>query len=233
VFLAADYDAYVINDANPDLVAMWAALQARPRKYISRAAELFCETNHSREAYIDIRAQFNSEMDAFERAVLLPYLNRFGFNGLWRVNSSGQFNVPYGQSKVVPKFPWDAMEAASRKLHRCLVLNGGYRGAIDLAGEGDVVYCDPPYVDDAVPSFTQYTSTRFGMSEQQELVRACECAVDRGATVLISNHDTPTTRELYAGWHIETVCVRRSIAATADARGLARELVACLSPGCA
>jgi len=228
VFLAAEYDSYIINDGNPDLVAMWTALQARPREYISRAAEPFCEANRSKHAYASIRLQFNEQTDSFERAVLLPYLNRFGFNGLWRVNSKGRFNVPYGQPKVVPIFPWDSMEAAARKLERCLVLNGGFRGAIELAGEGDVVYCDPPYVDDAAPSFTQYTATGFGMDEQREVVRACESAVQRGATVLISNHDTPTTRALYAGWRIHEVSVRRSVSAAVSARGTARELVACL-----
>jgi DNA adenine methylase len=230
VFLATDYDSYVINDANPDLVAMWTALQSRPREFMERAAELFVEQNRYPEAYVSIRAQFNAEVDSFERAVLLPYLNRFGFNGLYRVNSKGEFNVPYGQLKELPYFRWDEMEAASRKLQRCLILNGGFRAAIEMAGEDDVVYCDPPYVDDDEPSFTQYTSARFGIAHQYELVQACEAAVERGATVLISNHDTDTTRALYTGWDIHEVSVRRSLSASAASRGTARELVARLRP---
>jgi DNA adenine methylase len=228
VFLGTDYDSYVINDANPDLVSAWVALQARPRQYIQRAAAIFVEENRSREAYLALRERFNAETDAFERAVLLPYLNRFGFNGLFRVNSKGAFNVPYGQPKVLPRFPWEAMEAASRKLERCTVLNGGFRGAIELAGEGDVVYCDPPYVDDETPSFTQYTAARFGMHQQRELVAVCEQAVHRGATVLISNHDTPSTRELYADWKVVPVSVRRSVSAKVEARGTVGEVVAIL-----
>lgn len=228
VFLATGYDCCVINDANPDLVATWSALQARPREYMERAAELFVDENQSPDAYASIRARFNAEVDSFERAVLLPYLNRFGFNGLFRVNAKGAFNVPYGQPKVLPNFPWNQMEAASRRLERCLILNGGFRAAIEMAEEGDVVYCDPPYVDDSAPSFTQYTSARFGIHQQYELVKACEAAVERGATVLISNHDTATTRALYAGWDIHEVSVRRSVSADAGARGIAGELVACL-----
>lgn len=228
VFLGTDYDSYVINDANADLMAMWAALQARPREYMERASAMFVDENRSLEAYASIRARFNAEVDSFERAVLLPYLNRFGFNGLFRVNSKGVFNVPFGKPKRLPLFPWDAMEAASRKLQRCLVLNGGFKAAVQMAGEGDVVYCDPPYVDDAAPSFTQYTSARFGMAQQRELVHACEAAVERGATVLVSNHDTVTTRALYAGWDIHEVSVRRSVAAKGESRGVARELVASL-----
>lgn len=228
VFLATDYECCIINDANPDLVAVWAALQNRPVEFMRRAASYFQEENRSQDAYRRLRARFNLEADAFERAGMLPYLNRFGFNGIYRVNSKGMFNTPYGKPKVLPNFPWDQMEAASRRLERCLILNGGFRAAIEMAEEGDVVYCDPPYVDDSAPSFTQYTSARFGIDQQYELVLACEAAVERGATVLISNHDTATTRALYAGWDIHEVSVRRSVSADAGARGIAGELVACL-----
>lgn len=226
VFLATDYVSYVINDANPDLMAMWAALQSRPREYTQEAASYFVEANRSQESYLSLRARFNAATDAFERAALLPYLNRFGFNGIYRVSLRGVFNVPYGKLAAVPKFPWHEMEAASVKLQRCLLLNGGFRAAIEMAGEDDVVYCDPPYVDDETPSFTQYTAVRFGMAQQQDLVDACEAAARRGATVLISNHDTATTRRLYAGWEIHTVAVRRSVAANAEGRVMANELVA-------
>lgn len=226
VFLASDYDSYIINDANRDLMAMWAALQSRPREYAQKAVSYFVEANRSDEAYLALRARFNSATDSFERATLLPYLNRFGFNGIYRVSLKGVFNVPYGKLAAVPKFPWDEMEAASVKLQRCLLLNGGFRAAVEMAGEGDVVYCDPPYVDDERPSFTQYTAVRFGMEQQQGLVEACEAAAHRGATVLISNHDTATTRRLYAGWEIHPVAVRRSVAANAEGRVMANELVA-------
>ncbi len=226
VFLATDYESYVINDANPDLMAMWAALQCRPREYTQEAASYFIEANRSEEAYLALRARFNGATDAFERATLLPYLNRFGFNGLYRVTLKSVFNVPYGRPKSVPHFPWDEMEAASVKLQRCMLLSGGFRAAVEMAGEGDVVYCDPPYVDDETPSFTQYTAARFGMEQQRELVEVCRSAARRGAIVLVSNHDTATTRALYASWEIYTVSVRRSVSADAGARGVARELIA-------
>jgi DNA adenine methylase len=226
VFLATDYESYVINDANPDLMAMWAALQGRPREYTQEAASYFVEANRSEEAYLGLRTRFNAATDAFERATLLPYLNRFGFNGLYRVTLKGVFNVSYGKPKSVPRFPWDEIEAASVKLQRCLLLNGGFRATIEMAGEGDVVYCDPPYVDDETPSFTQYTAARFGMAQQRELVDACWSAASRGVSVLVSNHDTATTRALYDGWEIHTVSVRRSVSADAESRVMTRELVA-------
>lgn len=230
VFLAANYDSYVINDANPDLTAMWVALQARPGDYMERANSYFVEENRTLEAYVTLRRRFNEEIDSFERAALLPYLNKFAFNGIYRVNSRGKFNVPYADPKKMPRFPWEQMTAAAMKLERCLILNGGFRGAIEIAGEGDVVYCDPPYVDTDKPSFTGYTAAGFGMQQQLALVAACEEAVSRGAVAVISNHDTATTRVLYSGWDIHQVSVRRSVAAEGSARAVAQELVASLKP---
>ena len=227
VFLASDFPEYVINDANPDLVAVWVALKSRPGEFMALASQYFTAQYHSQEAYLQVRADFNAKVDRFERAVRLPYLNKFGFNGIYRVNRSGQFNVPYGHPKTLPNFPWSAMEAAAEKLSRCTVHGGGFETAIELAGPGDVVYCDPPYLDSADgKSFTGYTGHAFGIVEHEALVAAGLRAVERGATVLISNHDTLQTRRLYAGWDLDTLEAFRSVSAAGGARGVAKELVA-------
>jgi DNA adenine methylase len=227
VFLASDFPEYVISDANPDLAAVWVALKSRPGEFMARASEFFAAHHHSQEAYVQVRAEFNTEVDRFERAVRLPYLNKFGFNGIYRVNRSGQCNVPYGRPKTLPNFPWQEMEAAAERLSRCTVLAGGFEAAIDLAGRGDVVYCDPPYLASAEGrSFTGYTGQGFGIAEHEALVVAGLRAVERGATVLISNHDTLQTRGLYAGWDLDTLEAFRSVSAAGGARGVAKELVA-------
>lgn len=226
VFLALTYDSYVINDVNSDLISVWTALQARPREFMERAASLFVEQNRSQEAYLSIRAAFNAQADRFERAVMLPYLNRFGFNGLFRVNSAGNYNVPYGHPTRLPAFPYSEMETASRKLERTTILCGGFGFALDLAGLGDVVYCDPPYLDsDSGRSFTAYSKAGFSLHDHEELRESALRAVSRGATVVISNHDTEQTRQLYRSWQLEQVAVRRSVAAVAQARGLVTELI--------
>lgn len=231
VFLGLSYDRYVINDANADLMAVWAALQARPQDFIERSRLLFIEANRSDESYRRIRSQFNSETDRFERATLLPYLNRFGFNGLFRVNQSGQFNVPYGRPAKVPGFPLAEMEKAAKKLGQCTLLCGGFRFAMEQATLGDVLYCDPPYLPSANgKSFTAYGSSGFSLSDHQDLLDAGLKAARRGATVVISNHDTPQAKELYRGWQLTTVSVRRSISAQATSRGMVSELIAVL-PG--
>lgn len=231
VFLATGYDHYVINDANSDLVAVWAALQVRPRDFIQQAQALFNEGNRNEQAYLRVRQEFNQSIDRFERAVRLPYLNRFCFNGVFRVNRRGDFNVPFGKPAKLPSLPIEEMVAAAEKLERCTIMNGGFAAAVEMAGVHDVLYCDPPYLDSSRGySFTGYTTSPFGIAEHEQLLECCLQAASRGAQVLISNHDTPQVRALYRGWQIVEVSARRSVASNAEARGMAREIVALL-PG--
>ncbi len=231
VFLAAGFERCVINDANPDLIAVWVALQARPDEFIGRSAKFFVEANRSKEAYLRIRREFNDGVDHLERAVRLLYLNRLGFNGLYRVNRSGIFNVPYGDPRTVPGFPREQLAAAAERLQTCTILSGDFAAAVQQAGAGDVLYCDPPYSPaETGSSFVSYTAEGFGPSEHAALVEECIRAVGRGAVALISNHDTIATRALYRGWRIEELSVRRSIAANGGDRRSVKELVAILPP---
>lgn len=229
VFLNHKYSAYLLSDANIDLMTMWRALRDHPAKYINDAEALFGAANHSEAAYLRIREEFNGATDAYERAVRLPYLNRNGFNGLYRVNRQGVYNVPYGKPKAPAHFPLGAFERASVTVRRATLMDGGFALAMALAGAGDVVYCDPPYSPSvAGNSFANYTAHGFGLNDHEDLVRAARDAHMRGATVLISNHDTPETRALYSGFTIHSLQVHRTVAADASARGSTAELVAVL-----
>lgn len=230
VFLGTRYPRYLLGDANLDLIAVWAALQARPGEYMLQAASLFREEYRLEEQYLRLRQRFRDETNSFERAVLMPYLNRFGFNGLYRVNSKGLYNVPYGRPARLPNFPWNEMAVASEKLQSAELHAGGYEALLNQAVEGDVVYCDPPYADVGKASFTRYTASGFGQAQQCALVRLAEEAVQRGAIVLVSNHDTAFTRELYRGWDLVELNVRRSVAGSAEARGVGKELLAVKRP---
>lgn len=231
VLLASCYPRFVINDANPDLAAVWLALKERPREYIEAASRYFTARNHCAEAYVQLRTEFNSLVDSFERAVRVPYLNKFGFNGLCRVNKQGQFNVPYGKPVRLPTFPRDAMVAATKRLTHSTVMAGDFSQALEVAEDGDVVYCDPPYSPlDGAASFTAYTREGFSESQHVRLVAAARQAAARGATVLISNHDTRGTRELYCGLEIIELRVRRSVSADSGRRTTVPELVAILRP---
>lgn len=229
VFLATNYPAYVLNDANTELVAAWVSLKERPARFVCDASSLFCEANHSQARYLELRDEFNSTTDTYRRSVLLPYLNKFGFNGLYRVNLSGAFNVPYGKPATLPLFPFGAAAAAAEHLKRATVLAGDFAAAIEMARTGDVVYCDPPYLSSASgASFQAYTAKGFRLNDHQRLVAAARVAARRGATVLISNHETCATRDLYRGFELHALTVGRSISASNQGRGICRELVAVL-----
>lgn len=228
VFLRSSYPRYLINDANPDLVAVWTALKQRPREFIQRSSDYFSEQYLGQDAYLQVRAEFNAEVDRFERAVRFIYLNKTCFNGLFRVNRSGAFNVPYGQSKTLPWFPAEELANASQKMANVTVMGGDFSAAIAEAGEGDVVYCDPPYLPDSArkTGFSRYTVGGFGIEEHARLVLACGQAYLRGATVLISNSDVLEARFLYSGWQLHELSVRRSVSADKELRGAVRELLA-------
>lgn len=227
VFLATDYPSYVLNDANPDLAAMWVALKERPAAFVRDASSFFCEANWSQARYLEIRADFNATVDRYSRAVLLPYLNKHGFNGLYRVNRSGGFNVPYGDPSRLPQFPFDAAASAAERLKDAVVLSGDFAPVMEMAGPGDVVYCDPPYLSSQIgASFQAYTAAGFGFDDHQRLVLAAKAAVSRGARVFISNHDTDEVRELYRGFHLRPMEVVRTVAAATSARGRCKEVVA-------
>jgi DNA adenine methylase len=231
VFLGTTYERYLLNDANPDLIAVWNALKCQPGEFIAAASSYFVEANRSEQAYLALRKRFNQSSDRFERATLFPYLNKFNFNGLYRVNARDEFNVPYGKPKRVPAFDIERFENTASKLANAVLMNGGFAGALEEAGPGDVVYCDPPYLPaERAQSFVDYTKAGFSLADQASLEYLAREAAYRGATVLISNRDTPQARELYQEWAIHEVSVPYSIGGAAASRRHTKELVAILQP---
>jgi len=227
ISLACHFERYLVNDANPDLISVWTSLKYRPAEFIRSANILFSPEYWSQNAYLRVREEFNLETDRFERAVRLIYLNRFGFNGLYRVNRVGRFNVPYGYPAKMPTFPAETLELAARKMGASDVRCGGYRHIIEMAGSGDVVYCDPPYLSDRDDdSSFAYTENKFGITEFQVLVRCCEEAALRGAKVVMSQVDNAQARLFLKNWSIVPVEVRSSIASTVSSRKMRRELIA-------
>jgi DNA adenine methylase len=214
------------GDANADLIALWAAVQARPYELIEAASRLFCPANHSQAAYLRIRHEFNTHTCRFERAVRLLYLNRFGFNGLYRVNRKGELNVPYGHPKLMPRLPAEAIAFAATRLEHVALHAGGFRHLLEEARSGDVVYCDPPYLGDGgESSFTGYTTCQFTLRDHEQLLQMAVQATRRGAIVAISNHDNQITRDLYQGLLVHELQVHQSVAASKSNRGNRKELL--------
>jgi DNA adenine methylase len=227
LFFALAPERGVLGDANADLVRMYRALatdaDAVIRKLRSHARA------HSADYYYGARARWNARRASWAPATgaaAFIYLNKTCYNGLWRVNRAGGFNVPFGRYTNPPICVPDALLAAHRVLQRAELRCGDYRATVEDAERDDLIYLDPPYEPvTATASFTSYTAHAFGRDDQRALAETARRLVARGCHVVLSNSDTPFIRELYAGFQLDTVRCSRSINSSADRRGEVSELI--------
>ncbi|MFM0553582.1 Dam family site-specific DNA-(adenine-N6)-methyltransferase [Paraburkholderia sediminicola] len=228
VFLnAAGFEKYVLGDSNKHLIELYQTVAERPREFMGLSVSMFNDRFRTSERYLDVRRAFNSEGNVLMRSAQFLYLNRFAFNGLCRYNRAGQFNVPYGHPKRVPRFPAEQILAFTEQAQRATFVHGDFTDLMRLAEPGDVVYCDPPYLDrDGATSFRAYGPAGFGMDRQCELADLARGLAGRDIPVVVSNHDCMTARELYAGADIVTFNARRSVSAAAGSRGSVGEILA-------
>ncbi|MBJ9239520.1 MULTISPECIES: adenine-specific DNA-methyltransferase [Citrobacter] len=231
VFLNTDFSRYILADINSDLISLYNIVKMRTDEYVQASRELFMPETNQAEVYYQFREEFNASQDPFRRAVLFLYLNRFGYNGLCRYNLRGEFNVPFGRYKK-PYFPeaelYHFAEKAQNAEFHCL----SYEECMDRADSNSVVYCDPPYAPlSATANFTAYHTNSFSPKEQAHLAEMAEKLVSKQIPVLISNHDTPDTREWYRSAKHFQVKVRRSISSNGGTRKKVNELLALYKPG--
>jgi DNA adenine methylase len=227
VFLNTRYLSALLSDRNPDIIHLYAVLKAGREGFIDQCRRLFVEPNNSAEKFYALRDEFNACHEAERRSALFVYLNRHCFNGLCRYNRKGAFNVPFGRYDRV-YFPAGEMRAFAERLEMAELRAMDFRRALALAGHGDVVYCDPPYVPlTATANFTGYAAGGFSERDQRELHTLAVEAADRGALVVLSNHDTPFTRHLYRGAaRLESLLMPRTISCDGTNRTKAAELIA-------
>ena len=231
VFLNTDFSRYILADINSDLISLYNIVKTRTDEYVQASRELFMPETNQAEVYYRFREEFNASQDPFRRAVLFLYLNRFGYNGLCRYNLRGEFNVPFGRYKK-PYFPeaelYHFAEKAQNAEFHCL----SCEECMDRADSNSVVYCDPPYAPlSATANFTAYHTNSFSPKEQAHLAEMAEKLVSKQIPVLISNHDTPDTREWYRAAKHFQVKVRRSISSNGGTRKKVNELLALYKPG--
>ena len=231
VFLNTDFSRYILADINSDLISLYNIVKTRTDEYVQASRELFMPETNQAEVYYRFREEFNASQDPFRRAVLFLYLNRFGYNGLCRYNLRGEFNVPFGRYKK-PYFPeaelYHFAEKAQNAEFHCL----SYEECMDRADSNSVVYCDPPYAPlSATANFTAYHTNSFSPKEQAHLAEMADKLVSKQIPVLISNHDTPDTREWYRSAKHFQVKVRRSISSNGGTRKKVNELLALYKPG--
>lgn len=213
----------VLTDVNDGLVKLYRVIRDSPG-FLTWALSGLCVAGVDEAAYYRVRDEFPADNE-IARAARFVYLNRLDFNGLYRENRQGKFNVPYGGAMYRPSvvhrvarddlgslFPnAERFHALSRALAGSTLEACDFRYAIDAAGPGDVLYCDPPY-DGA---FDAYTAKGFGEREQADLARLLRMARDRGVTFVAHNADTPLVRSLYGWAEVYPIREGRSISAGA------------------
>lgn len=229
----------VINDTNPELINCYEVIRDYPDNFLSLCVQH--EKNNSKEYYYKLRSQDRHDgfkkLSPIERAARIVYLNKTCFNGLFRVNSQGQFNVPYGDY-VNPTIADPAIiNAVSTFLNQrsVKIFRGDFSEAVLTAEKESFVYFDPPYhpISDT-SSFTGYSMDGFSSHEQERLKLLCDNLSDRGCKVLISNSDSPVIRELYSDSRYEIVDVKasRAINSVGAKRGKVGELLIYNKYGC-
>jgi DNA adenine methylase len=226
VFLNTDYPNYLLTDANKDLISLYHILQQQGEPFIEHCKQHFHAATNRADYFYHMRQKFNQIKDNQDKAALFVYLNRHGYNGLCRYNSTGGFNVPFG-AYVNPQLPEAKMRHFHAKAQQAQFHKMDFLKTMQQAQAGDVVYCDPPYVPlNATARFTAYQALRFTNKEQCQLAQAAEELANRDIPVIISNHDTKWTRELYKNAHIISFDAPRRISCNGQSRHKVAELLA-------
>ena len=217
------FESAILGDRNPALVEAYRTVKNRVEDLIE---VLGGHQEHAKdeEYYYEMRA--SEPDDPVERVARLLFLNKTCFNGLYRVNRKGKFNVPFGRYKNPRVLNETRLRAASFALRNTTILNSDFENVALQAQKKDAVYFDPPYVPvSSSASFTAYDAHPFGQPEQERLAEVYRTLCRRGVTTLLSNSDCPATRELYAPFSIETVHASRAINSVASKRGKVTEVL--------
>jgi DNA adenine methylase len=221
------FDRAVVGDMNPELANAYR-LFAGPAHGVERVVELLKGYPHTREFFEDMRRKLPHELGEAERAAWLIYLNRTCFNGLYRVNKMGVFNVPFGDYENPTICDEDNLREVAEALRnpRLTFMQADFEQIVQTAEAGDVVYFDPPYLPRSdTARFAEYVVDGFDMAKHERLARVFADLANRGVGVLLSNSDTPATRELYRDFQIDTVYAKRAINAKGDKRGPIPEIL--------
>ena len=225
VALNTNYEHYILNDKNEDLINLFKAVCADPSAFIADLQTLFVEKNNNKDAFIELRELFNSTKDTWKRSLLFVYLNRHCYNGLMRYNLSGGFNTSFGDYKK-PLMPTAAITFFADKFKNAEFHCGSFLD-LDIPDSDAVIYCDPPYIPHSkTASFVGYTGDGFKKEDHHALNDIASTWRDEGHKVFISNSDTKLTPVFYPG-RIKTFSfgVRRSISQKGGTRGNASELL--------
>jgi DNA adenine methylase len=213
-----------LSDVNQSLIDTYVAVRDHVEEVISILKKH--QKKHDRDYYYVVRAIDPSRLPLAGRAARVIYLNRTCYNGLYRENKAGQFNVPFGRYRNPTICDVINLHSVSCALNGIDIARRGYASVLERAAPGDFVYFDPPYYPlSATSSFTAYDRNGFTEDDQQNLRDVFAALAQRGVCVMLSNSDTPLIRKLYADFRIDRVLASRSINSKGNRRGKIAELI--------
>lgn len=214
-------------DNNGELINAYRIVRDRVEELVEHLRDH--QLHHSEQYYYKVRKQdriASLQFEPVERAARTLYLNKTCFNGLYRVNSKGQFNVPIGRYDNPRILDEDRLRIASKALHNAQFEVRDFRAVVEVARPGDFLYFDPPYhpLSDT-SNFTSYTAGSFGMADQRDLADVFAALDAKGCYCMLSNSHTPFVLELYDSFRVELVQATRSINSDASSRGRISEVL--------
>lgn len=221
----------IINDFNSELINVYTVIRDYPEELIKELQ--FHKDNNTSEHFYAVREydrkpEFFSQMTPVQKAARVIYLNKTCYNGLYRVNSAGQFNSPYGKYKNPNIVNETVIRAMSKYFNKnnIVIKNEDFKEALKGLRRGAFVYLDPPYMPiSSSSSFTGYTENGFNEDKQRELKELCDKLDKKGIKFLQSNSDCEFIRELYSGYRIKTIKAKRAINSKGNSRGEINEVL--------
>lgn len=214
----------VLSDFNRDLITCYQVVRDAVEPLIERLQAH--KERLSKEYYYVVRSQDAEELTPLEQTARLILLNKTCFNGLYRVNRKGRFNVPFGRYKNPRIYDPENLRLVSQILQNVILHSRDFASCIEYVNGKTFVYMDPPYYPlSATANFTSYTQGAFSAEDQQRLAKIYQELKVRGAQVMESNSDCEAVRDLYGCHRLETVYANRAINSRADRRGRISELL--------
>jgi DNA adenine methylase len=211
----------VLGDVNFDLVRTFLAVRDHPQAVANRLAKLPL----GKHSYYSIRSQRLSEMDDADAAARFIFLNRFCFNGLYRTNLAGQFNVPFAPARTGQLTTAADLHAAAKILKACTIRHADFETVLARTREGDFVYLDPPYAVGNRRVFRQYGPSSFGLNDLQRLADALVSMDARNVRFVLSYADCAEAKQFFQRWPSRRMLVQRNIAGFVTCRRTASELL--------
>lgn len=206
-----------INDINPKLVNLYIQLKTNPLKLMV-LLDLYQQL-HSEDFYYKVRSKFSeNNITKIELAAMFLYLNKAGFNGLYRENSKGFFNVPFGKKDKISLYEQENYLKASDFLQRVNILNERYEDVLKDAKKGDLIYLDPPYYPIKDNSFTKYSKNGFSKEDHLNLFNIVNDLTQKGVFCIISNSNSEFIKDLFKEYKIKTLSLSRSINSKSSGR---------------